>query len=256
MTVVQIDMPEERESQVTELAVSAKIRENYSGYYAGESAWRALGAQPKAQNIAKLCGAVPHDRLLEIGCGDGSIVQRLSDIKFGKDLFAIEISESAVEVTNARKIARLKECRLFDGYHIPYADGSFDLAVLSHVLEHVEYPRRLLYEASRVARHVFVEVPLEDTMRLSNDFAFDSVGHINFYSSKTIRRLIQSCDLDIVFQEITNIPLSVYRYQFRSTGIFKFAARELLLRLRPRLACQLFTYHCALLSRRRAVARP
>jgi hypothetical protein len=42
----------------------------------------------------------------------------------------------------------LAEARTYDGYRIPYGDKRFDLAVLSHVVEHLEHPRLLLYEAS------------------------------------------------------------------------------------------------------------
>jgi hypothetical protein len=67
----------------------------------------------------------------------------------------------------------------------------------------VEHPRQLIYEASRVARRVFIEVPLEDTARLPRDFVLDPVGHINFYSMKSIRRLAQSCDLRVTHERIT-----------------------------------------------------
>ena len=77
---------------------------------------------------------------------------------------------------------------MFDGYRTLYADNQFDLVLLSHVVEHVEHPRLLLYEAARVGKRLFVEVPLEDNVRLSDDFVFDHVGHINVYSRKTMRR--------------------------------------------------------------------
>ena len=82
------------------------------------------------------------------------------------------------------------------------ADARFDLAVLSHVLEHAEHPRRLLAEASRVARVLFVEVPLEDTWRLARDFTPDAVGHINFYSMASLRRLVQSCGLEVLDERV------------------------------------------------------
>lgn len=50
------------------------------------------------------------------------------------------------------------------------SDGSFDLAIQSHVLEHVEYPRVVSHEAARVADYVFVEVPLELNRRTAEHF--------------------------------------------------------------------------------------
>jgi SAM-dependent methyltransferase len=231
---------------MSDLAVSAKLKENYDSYYQAESEWRALGAIDKVKNIVDLCGSLPHSRILDIGSGDGAILKRLSDLNFGEELYPIEISESAVATILRRNIPHVREARLFDGYHIPYADRQFDLAVLSHVLEHVEHARMLLYEASRVAEYVFLEVPLEDTVRLKADFVFDSVGHINYYSWKTIRRFVQSCDLRILSQRVTNPSVPVYEYCSGRAGILKYAIKELLRRASTALACRLFTYHCSI----------
>jgi len=235
---------------MTELTVSARLKENYDSYYQGESEWRALGAMDKAKNIVQLCRALPHDNILEIGSGEGAILKRLSDLKFGENLYSIEISESAASTIGSRNIPRVRECQLFDGYHIPYSDRKFELAVLSHVLEHAEHPRLLLYEASRVAECVFVEVPLEDTVRLKRDFVFDRVGHINFYSWKTIRCLVQSCGMKVLSQTVTNPSLPVYQYDSGRTGILKYGIKEFLRWASPGLACSLFTYHCSLICRK------
>jgi hypothetical protein len=37
----------------------------------------------KAANIVEPCGALQHGRVLEIGGGDGAILQRLAELKFG-----------------------------------------------------------------------------------------------------------------------------------------------------------------------------
>ncbi len=232
------------------IAVSAKLKDNYDAYYDGESAWRALGAIGKAQNITNLCCAIPHGRILDIGSGEGALLQRLSDQNFGEELYSLEISKSAVATILQRDFTRVRECRLFDGYTIPYESRQFDLAILSHVLEHAEYPRKLLYEAARVADYVFVEVPLEDTMMLKPDFVFDSVGHINFYSRKTIRRLVQTCDLRVLSQVVSNPSRAMYEYQFGRKGTLKYVLKECLLRTAKPLACELFTYHCSLVCAR------
>lgn len=229
------------------LAVGTKLKENYDSYYGGESEWRSLGAIDKVRNVQSLCRHIPRATVLDVGSGEGSILKRLSDLNFGQDLYSVEISQSAVTTIHQRDIPRLRECQLFDGYHIPYNDRRFDLAIISHVLEHVEYPRQLLNEAARVAKHVFVEVPLEDTIRLKPDFVLDRVGHINFYSWKTIRRLIQTCDLQVLSQTVTNPSRAVYEYYSGRGGIVKYAIKDLVLRSCPRIAASLFTYHCSIL---------
>jgi len=233
---------------MNELKVSEHWQGNYDEYYEdGKSEWRRLGAVDKADNIETLCRNISVSSVIEIGAGDGAILKRLSDLNFAHEYFALEISKSGVDEIKKREIPQLKECSVFDGYKIPYEDKRFDLAVLSHVVEHVEYPRKILYEASRVAKYIFVEVPLEDTMRLSNDFVLDEVGHINFYSPKTIRRLLQTCDLEILGQNTVNPSKDVYIFQKGKRGKANYYLKEYMLRLIPVLATEIFTYHSALI---------
>lgn len=236
------------------LSVNTKLQANYENYYGGESEWRRRGAIDKVANIVRLCSTFAHQEILEIGSGEGAILARMSELGFGTSLYGLEVSRSAVDATQKRQIPRLVECRVFEGYSIPYADSRFDVAILSHVVEHLEHPRQLLYEAARVAKLVFVEVPLEDTVRLTRDYIFDPVGHINFYSPKTIRRLIQTCELDVISQQITNSSRLVYQYRLGSVrGAATYLLKESLLHISEALATRLLTYNCSLLC---AKSRP
>ena len=230
---------------------SEQLLSNYQDYYAdGDSEWRRLSALDKANNIITLCKDIPHQSVLEIGAGEGSILKRLSGLNFGDQLFAVEISHSGVEAIKNKKIPRLEECKLFDGYQLPYEDNRFDVAILSHVVEHVEHPRLLIYEAARVARNVFIEVPLEDTMMMAENFVFNKVGHINFYSPKSIRRLVQTCNLKVVGQITTNPSKEVYQFKKGFRGFVNFLIKNIVLKLAPGMATKIFTYHSALLCRK------
>lgn len=225
------------------------VLRQYAGYYeGGRSEWRRLGAIDKAANVVALCRNIAASSVLEIGAGDGAVLSRLSELGFGKELHAAEISHSGVSVIQGRAIPRLVECRVFDGYHLPWGGGTFDLAILSHVIEHVEHPRQLLHEAGRVARHVFVEVPTEDISRRPKDYTPDSVGHINFFSPRTIRWLVQSCGLQVVRQVTTNPSRAVYAHQGGRTGQIHHGIKSALLRWAPGFAARHFCYHEALLA--------
>jgi ubiquinone/menaquinone biosynthesis C-methylase UbiE len=233
---------------MNEKFLSHNLKSHYkNSYLNGESEWRSLGAIDKANNIIKLSQKLVHNSILEIGAGEGSILNRLSDLKYGQKYFALEISESGVDTIKKRKINGLKEFKIYDGYNIPYNDRKFDIAILSHVLEHVEYPRKLIYEAARVAKHVLVEVPLEDTIRLPNDFTFMNVGHINFYSTKTIRRLIQTCNMKVLNQIITNPSKKIYQFKSGKKFVVRYYIRNIFLRIIPFIATKIFTYHTTLI---------
>jgi len=235
---------------MADLTASDSVTARYGDYYEqGDSEWRRLCARDKADNIVSLCHSLPHRSVLEIGAGEGSVLEMLSNLGFGERLHALEVSPTGVNTIKRRGISRLAECLLFDGYRVPCGDRTFDLAVLSHVIEHVEFPRKLIYEAARVADHVFIEVPLEHTMRLKRDFVCDKVGHINFYSAKTIRRLVQTCNLTVLRQIITNPSRAVFTHHQGKRGLINYLIRESLLTVLPGMARQVFVYHSSLVCR-------
>lgn len=226
-----------------------QLRQHYDEYYDGASEWRTLSAAGKVENIVRLCRDIPHRTVLEVGAGEGAVLQRLAELGFGEQLYALEISASALAAIESRRIPTLVEAHVFDGYRVPYADRQFDLVILSHVLEHVEHPRQLLYELARVADYVFIEVPLEDTLRLPLNYVPTSVGHINLYSARTVRHLAQTCGLEVVNQVVTNLSLDVHTYVWGQRGRLRYLVREAALRLAPGFAPRLWTYHSALLCR-------
>jgi 2-polyprenyl-3-methyl-5-hydroxy-6-metoxy-1,4-benzoquinol methylase len=222
-------------------AAASHYENTYSHHVAFGVEWRKIGAQDKARNIRSLCAGFPHHSILEIGCGDGAIIRELKD--FGEEITGLEISQAAVEqcVQAGLSVA------LFDGSTIPCNDKSVDLAILSHVVEHLENPRELLYEAARVARYVFVEVPLEDNRGLKMDFVPNDVGHINFYSAKTIRQLLQTCRLELRAQKLSHSTLAGYRYRLGAKGYAAWGIKSAAL-LFPHFATKMWTYHCSLVA--------
>jgi SAM-dependent methyltransferase len=233
---------------MSELKVNAELTKNYNEYYDDSiTEWRELGAEGKAENIITLSLERKHEYVLEIGCGEGSVLSKLSDGNFGSQLFGLEISESGVEMVNKRNIPRLTECKLYDGYRVPYEDKTFDLVILTHVVEHLEHPRLLLTEALRVGKDVFIEVPLEHTLWLKKDFVFDSVGHINFYTPTTIRNLVQSCGYKVLKQQVVPASLGVHKYSSGTSGIIKYYLKKIFRLILPNFAPYFFTYYSSLL---------
>lgn len=234
---------------MAESAVDPQLQIHYDDFYRDPALaeWRRLGAIDKTANILALCRDIPHDSVLEIGAGNGAILENLSAKGFAREYRALDISSSGIDIIRSKNIPGLVEATTFDGYRTPYADNQFDLVILSHVVEHVEHPRLLLYEAARVGKRLFVEIPLEDNIRLPDDFVFDPVGHINIYSRKTMRRLLQSCRFRVLGETVANHSKAIYRFQKGARGLVNYAIKEILLRTCPHLATSLYVYHAAFL---------
>jgi ubiquinone/menaquinone biosynthesis C-methylase UbiE len=227
---------------------SSELKEKYDEYYnEDESEWRDLSGKPKAKNIVRLCSDVPHDLILDMGAGDGAIAQHLSDYGFGESIYCTEISSSGVKSIKQREIDVVKEVLHFDGYNLTYDDDMFDLGIATHVLEHVEHERAFLKELARVSRYVYIEVPLEDTARLSDDYTRNELGHINFYNYKTIRRKLQTTDYDVLEQELFTLSRRSLTYNFgQAKGLFYYTGLKMGELIHQRTFSKLLPYHCGL----------
>jgi SAM-dependent methyltransferase len=212
--------------------------------------WRAIGARSKAAHVRALldhAGERP-GTIVEIGCGDGSLLVELATMAEAVDGF--ELSANAAGYARQRGVARRVEA--FDGEHVPTADGEYDVAVLSHVLEHVPDPLPLLKEAARVARAVIVEVPLEDNRsarRPAKRKLAEAAGHLHALNRTRVRRLVKEAGLT-PRHELTD-PLSYESLSFfagPTKGAVKHVTRTTLHRLG--LAERLFTVHYAVLATR------
>jgi ubiquinone/menaquinone biosynthesis C-methylase UbiE len=171
------------------MKITDNIQEIYTDQYLDPNIakWRQIGAKQKAKNILDIIDLVGKSNeiqnILEVGAGDGAILAELSKQNFAKNYQAVEISQSGIHAIEKRNIPQLQKITKFDGYSLPFEDKSFDLIILSHVLEHVEHERILLREIKRVAKYYIIEVPRE--YRYGINFRlkhFLDYGHINMYT--------------------------------------------------------------------------
>src|ERR1019366_742737 len=102
--------------------------------------WRALGAVGKAEHVIALCAraGVRPASTLEVGCGDGALLSELHRRGFGGALSGVEITDAAVQIARTR--SEIEAVDLYDGLHLPVPDGTYELGIFSHVLQHVPAP--------------------------------------------------------------------------------------------------------------------
>ena len=84
-------------------------------------------------------------RALDVGCGVGQVVARLTDAGF--EAHGVDVSEPNIE--RAQKFC--PRCQLYDGKRLPFPGGHFASVGALNVLEHVEQPEAFIPELVRVA---------------------------------------------------------------------------------------------------------
>ena len=86
----------------------------------------------------------PGGRALDVGCGVGQVVHRLT--KAGYEAYGVDVSEP--NIARARQFS--ERCQLYDGKRLPFPDNHFASVGALNVLEHVEEPEAFLRELVRV----------------------------------------------------------------------------------------------------------
>jgi len=217
--------------------------------------WRALGAVGKADHVVALCARAGLDpaSTLEVGCGDGALLCELHRRDFGGRLAGAEITEAAAAIARARP--EIETVAVFDGVQLPFADASYELGLLSHVLEHVPDPVSLLGEVARTSCAVLVEVPLEANLsasRAGKRGGSAAVGHLQRFDRRSVRELVRGAGMRIACELEDPLPLKVHLFHAqtpsaRIRAAAKWALRRALHGAAPALARRLFTLHYACL---------
>ncbi len=112
------------------------------------------GARPDHRLIAEM--VEPRSRLLDVGCGDGALLELLAREKAVEGR-GIEIGQEGVNASVRRGLSVIQgdaDTDLAD-----YPDAAFDYVVLSQTLPAIHDPRGVLLELLRIGRHAIVSIP-------------------------------------------------------------------------------------------------
>jgi len=146
--------------------------------------------------------------LLEIGSGVGYFLNYAKRMGWGR-IVGIEISMKAVEFA---KKSGLNEIYCGDFLEVDLPPQKFDLIYCNHVLEHLPYPDRVLEKCRKFMKEnslLVMEVPYEfrnlgyfyySLFRKKNliEIYEKPVGHIYFFSPRTIKRLLRKSGFRII----------------------------------------------------------
>lgn len=118
---------------------------------------RTAGSPPIRTDHILLAGMVSGGaRVLDVGCGDGALLDYLARNK-SVDARGIELSREGVAACVARGLAVIQgdaDADLFD-----YPDDCFDYVILSQTLQATRRPRVVLEQMLRVGRNAIVSFP-------------------------------------------------------------------------------------------------
>lgn len=143
-------------------------------------------------------------KVLDYGCGNGVLTYWLWSNGFGKEIMGVDVSQTGVN--NAQKSFAC------DGLTFATIDAlnglaphSFDVAVSSHVLEHIDQPEIALAGIAEKAEWLVLEVPLEKCIwpalvaRLKGKSRNENpLGHVNFWNRTTFNQFLKKSGLMVI----------------------------------------------------------
>ncbi len=134
------------------------------------------------------------DRVLDLGCGDGSFTATLAPNV--ADVVGAEVAEAAVRRARRRHPALAFELVPLDG-PLPFADGAFDLVWSTEVIEHVADTARWLSEVRRVlapAGRLLLTTPNHGRLRLAvggiERYSEPLGDHLHLYSRRSLEQVL------------------------------------------------------------------
>lgn len=173
--------------------------------------------------------ALPGGRVLDVGCGDGTIIRSLDEQ--GWQAEGVDPDEVVVAGLQTRGV-KVSGGTLEDQ---EFPTSSFDAVTMSHVIEHVHDPRRLLQECRRVLRpegYLSIVTPNANSWghaRYGRDwFPLDPPRHLRVFTPETLTGFVQEAGL-IVERVDTSLRwadgVAVGSRMLRTQGRFEMEAK-------------------------------
>lgn len=182
----------------------------YKNYFT-VSAWKN---QPHVSRLIDLIKQISNSsldqKILEIGCNDGSFLQALKEAGF-KDTLGIEPTKDSFDLALAKNLD--VEHNFFP--HENLKKDNYDLVISRHVLEHVEDLQGFLSGIKFCIKEngiLIIEIPDSQILLEKLDYALWE-EHVNYFTFNTLKFLLNMNDFEIIHYEKTlfsGVSLTVF----------------------------------------------
>ncbi len=169
--------------------------------------------------IMRAAGDMAHKKVLDLGCGDGSLIYLLAKkgaIVTGVDNEALGLEFARQNLASVGNEELDYEFVNASAYELPFEENTFDIVVSCEVIEHLQEPERMLEEISRVLKsggkvvlttpHRLTEVPKD-------------ANHVVEYFPGELKRMMEKYFAEAEVKMTHHVLwFSLYAYAFRAFG--------------------------------------
>ena len=156
-------------------------------------------------------------KILDLGCGCGIVGKTFQDF-FQAEIIGVDVKDY--------RILPLP-FQIYDGFHVPFPDGSFDVVLINYVLHHSEDPIALLKEAKSATRDkiiIFEDLSEGFLSKLickihgsSFDKFFGNPAKTSFKTESEWEKIFKELGLNAIFKKrINNFPIKKELFVYRA----------------------------------------
>lgn len=161
-------------------------------------------------HVIKAIQSIDFDKVLDLGCGTGIILEQIRVINHTAELFGLDLSENMI----SQAVQRLNtgaSLSVGDAENLPYEDQSFDLVCCVQSFHHYPNPIKAISEIKRILKKngtfllcdTWARSPMRQVMNFFIRFSDD--GDVHIYSEREINKILAQMGLrKISWKTITN----------------------------------------------------
>lgn len=147
------------------------------------------------------------DTVLDIGCHAGQITSVIATK--AKNVVGIDYDKEAIDL--AKRIHKMENLSFVNDDAKNYLStnkASFDVLILSHILEHLEDPRQIILDCKPYINFMYIELPdFEKSYMnlyrkdLNCDLIYTDSDHVNEFDRSDIKTLLNECGFALIESE-------------------------------------------------------
>ncbi len=169
-------------------------------------AWYHNSRYARLRKLIDLCEA--KERVLDIACG--SAVWNVNKIP----VIGIDMNEKMLK--HGKSKGRLKDYKVMDAQNMSFADNTFDIIIMTEVLEHLPKYKKVAKDVKRILKPggaFILSVPRDTPYSmfsilyavhcfyrghvLKEHYYKQDTGHVNHFSSQDIKKLLQDAGFEV-----------------------------------------------------------
>jgi SAM-dependent methyltransferase len=150
---------------------------------------------------------LPEHTVLDLGCNNGSLTYYIS--RKAKSVTGIDHDKAALaQACRNYQAGNLQFIEADAGDYLKNNNGKYDVLILSHILEHIDEPEKMLRQFISFFKYVYIEFPDFDSSfanhyrkDLGNSLIYTDNDHIHEWDRHEVKKMLTECGLSVISAE-------------------------------------------------------